>query len=169
VNNLYFGCTTCHVFIDAGYRHAYWALERAGVVSHTAPVDVRAVINAKAYWEVDEAWLVELLPTVRMFLETHAEHQILFGDGEELGLTPNYEGDYRLFDWLMDAGLVYEELPRYYVERMGFRRWDEVVEYINSCDNPPWWWGDEEYRNAASQKFLVLVTRQKPNDASHAV
>ncbi len=167
MNDLFFGCTTCHIFVDAGYRHAYWTLEEAGIVSRSAPVDVHAVFETKEYWEVDEDWLIKLLPAVRAFLETHQEHQILFGDGEELGFVPAYEGDYRLFDWLMDAGDAYEELPRYYIERMGFRQWDQVVEH-NSTSDPPWWWGDEEYRNAAKQKFLALVASQALNNTSNA-
>jgi hypothetical protein len=169
MNQLFFGCTTCHIFVDAGYRHAYWTLEDTGVVSRSTPVDAHAVFDAEEYWEVDAQWqwLVKLLPAVRTFLEAHEKHQIMFGDGEELGLTPAYDGDYRLFDWLMEAGDVYEELPRYYVERMGFRQWDQVVEH-NSTGDPPWWWGDDEYRNAAEQKFLSLVTSQTLNDTSNA-
>ena len=69
-----------------------------------------------------------------------------------------FDGDYRLFEWLMDAGYAYEELPRYYVERLGFRRWAQVVEHVETTRNrPPWWWLDDEYQQLARKKFLALV------------
>jgi len=171
VNNLYFACTACHVFIDAGYRHAYWTLEHAGVVSTNAPVDIREVLDAEEYWAVDDVeWLIKLLPAVRGFLEAHRTHDVRFGDGENLGPTPMFDGDYRLFDWLMDAGYVYKELPRYYVERLGFRRWAQVVEHVETTrDGPPWWWLDEEYREQARKKFLALVAECKDDHFSDAV
>ena len=82
MNNLYFACAACHVFIDAGYRHAYWKLEHAGVVSPNVPVDVRGVLDAEEYWPVGADWLLKLLPAVRAFLEAHRPHEIRFGEAE---------------------------------------------------------------------------------------
>ena len=169
MNNLYFGCTSCRVFVDAGYRHAYAALEQPGIVNPTAPVDIGAVLAAREYWEVDAEWLGQLLPAVRQFLHVHRNHDVRFGDAQLLGITPMYDGDYRLFEWLMEAGYVYEELPRYYVERLGFRQWSQVVEHIEGSQSCPWWWGDEEYTNAARQKFLTLVSDEGADDAGRAV
>jgi hypothetical protein len=46
----------------------------------------------------------------------------------------------------MEAGFVLEELPRYYVERLGFRTWDEVAQHIRSSKRRPGWWDDEQER-----------------------
>jgi hypothetical protein len=169
MNNLYFGCIRCRVFVDAGYRHAYAALEQPGIVKRSAPVDVDAVLQAREYWDVDAEWLRQLLPAVRQFLHVHRDHEVQFGEGEGLGITPMYDRDYRLFEWLMEAGYVYEELPRYYVERLGFRRWSQVVEHIERSQSCPWWWHDDEYTNAARQKFLTLVSDDGTEDAARAL
>jgi hypothetical protein len=83
--------------------------------------------------------------------------------------TPRSIGDYRLFDWLMDAGYVYEELPRYYAERLGFRLWAQVVEHVDTTANRPWWWLDEEYKERARKKFLALVSQSEDSHTSDAV
>ena len=81
-----------------------------------------------------------------------------------------FDRDYRLFEWLMDAGYVYQELPRYYVERLGFRRWAQVVEHVETTTNgPPWWWLDEEYQQEARKKFLALVADCEDDQFSDAV
>jgi hypothetical protein len=168
VNNIYFACRNCRVFVDAGYRHAYWTLEEPGIVARTTGVDVETVIATEPYWQADGAeWLIKLLPAVRQFVEAHREHEVWFGDAQEFGITPMFKGDYRLFEWLMDAGFVYEELPRYYVERLGLRRWDQVVEHISTSENRPWWWLDEEYTDAAREKFVALVTELDADTHKH--
>jgi hypothetical protein len=130
VNTLYFACPTCRIYIDAGYRHAYWELEDSGIVDRSSRVDVSSVLGAPDYWNVDADWLKELLPAVRRFLTQHAEHHVRFGDIDDIPI-PSIEAG--LLDWLMEAGFVLEELPRYYIERLGFRTWDEVAVWWRSC------------------------------------
>src|SRR5688572_19224774 len=116
MNTLYFACPSCRIYIDAGYRHAYWELEDTGIVDRSSAVDVSSVLAADDYWNVDADWLAELLPAVRLFLEQHAGHRVRFGDIEDIPIPSVDDG---LFDWLMEAGFVLEKLPRYYVERLG--------------------------------------------------
>jgi hypothetical protein len=155
MNNIYFACRQCRVYVDAGYRHAYWELEEPKIVSRSSVVDAAAVLGARAYWDVREDWLAQLLPAVRRFLDVHGKHGVRLGDSEELGLP--YRDSEEWFDWLTEAGFVVEELPRYYAERLGFRTWEEVTTHVQSSKWPPSWWADEDQREAARRKFLSLV------------
>jgi hypothetical protein len=118
MNTLYFACPSCRTYIDAGYRHAYWDLEDTGIVDRSSAVDISSILGAHDYWNVDADWLMDPLPAVRRFLEQHSKHHVRFGDIEDIPIPSIEDG---LFDWLMEAGFVLEELPRYYVERLGFR------------------------------------------------
>jgi hypothetical protein len=155
MNTVYFGCAACRAYIDAGYRHAYWELEEAGIVKRSIPVDTSAVLGARGYWNVDADWLIQLLPAVRRFLEQHAEHEVRFGDIDDIPVPSVANG---LFDWVMEAGFALEELPRYYVERLGFRTWDEVTEHIRNSKHQPGWWRLDDERMTAQRKFLSLVS-----------
>jgi hypothetical protein len=97
-------------------------------------------------------WLADLLLHVRKFLTIHAVHAVRFGEFEEIGIPD----DERMFDWLQEAGDDLLELPRYYVDRLGLRSWDEVVAHVRA--QPPYWWDDEELRRAAERKFLELIS-----------
>ncbi|HJZ68973.1 MAG TPA: hypothetical protein VKF81_12680, partial [Blastocatellia bacterium] len=73
MNNSYFACTDCKVYVDAGYRWAVWWLEERGVVMRGESVSVDSVLAARDYWtpfESDSAnWLrSEVLPPARRFL-----------------------------------------------------------------------------------------------------
>ena len=48
MNNLYFACCDCKIYIDAGYRWAYWELEEARIVARRKPVDVESVLKAES-------------------------------------------------------------------------------------------------------------------------
>jgi hypothetical protein len=143
--------------VDAGYRHAYWTLEDAGIVNRASVVDTTAILEAREYWDVEKQWLRELLPAVRRFLKAHAGHEVRFGEDEEVGIPDSAAKG--LFDWLMEAGFVLEELPRYYTERLAFRTWDEVTAHIQASTSRPRWWADEEERAAAQEKFASLVAK----------
>lgn len=88
MNERYFLCRDHGVFLDAGYRWAYWQLEHPGVVTLGAAVDAAVVLNAGAYMHpsADERseYLRELLPRVRAFLGLHAGHDLLYVDEEWL-------------------------------------------------------------------------------------
>ena len=91
-----------------------------GIVNRARVVDAPAVLQAREYWDVEEDWLVALLPAVRRFLQVHGEHGVRFGDSDDLNLP--YHSSEEWFDWLMEAGFALEELPRYCAERLAFVR-----------------------------------------------
>ncbi len=89
MNTTYFSCRQHRKYTDAGYRWAYWHLERPGIVILGQPVDVARVFEQRAYWhprpEEENDWLCrEILPTVRAFLDTHGAHGVEFVDEEFL-------------------------------------------------------------------------------------
>src|SRR5262245_5474972 len=139
-NNLYFACSDCKVYVDAGYKWALWSLEEPGVVKRGEAVSATAVLAAQDYWtpsRTDSAdWLyAEVLPSVRRFLGEHKSHQIVFGNTSDfIGLA----GD-GILDW-MQVGFLPVLLPRYFVERLGLRTWDEVASFVGRQDTAPWWW-----------------------------
>src|SRR2546426_1899990 len=117
MNNLFFACTECRTYIDAGYRWALWSLEEPGVVTRDRPVSVESVLSAREYWSPPRTagadWLyAEVLPSVRRFLEEHRCHRIVFGNTADF-LSPDGDG---LLDW-MQVGFLPLLLPRYFVER----------------------------------------------------
>jgi len=158
MTNLYFACSDCKVYVDAGYRWASWWLEEPGVVRRGSPVSVDAVLSARNYWSparTDSAdWLYsEVLPSVRRFLEEHKSHNLLFGNTSDF-LT----GEADLLDW-MQVGFLPVLLPRYFVERLGFKTWDQVASFISRQDSTPWWWMLEwdDLHAKAKRKFQELV------------
>ena len=50
-------------------------------------------------------------------------------------------------------------LPRYFVERLGFKTWDQVSSFIARQDSTPWWWMLEwdDLHAKARKKFQELV------------
>ena len=85
MNSPYFACPNCRLYIDAGYRWAYWLLVEPGVVSPNEGVDIEALLAHSEYWNPPEeersAWLCErILPSVRRFLEEHNSHGVVYTD-----------------------------------------------------------------------------------------
>src|SRR5262245_5565334 len=83
MNCLYFACTDCKQYIDAGYRWAYWRLQNPGIVRLGEPISVSAVLAATDYWtpsaDKQSDWLVQrILPAVRRFFTEHGGHFLLF-------------------------------------------------------------------------------------------
>ncbi|MFY9553684.1 MAG: hypothetical protein WAV20_04645 [Blastocatellia bacterium] len=166
--NLYFACSDCKVYVDAGYRWASWWLEEPGIVKRGRPVSADSVLSAGGYWTPGKTesadWLYsEVLPSVRRFLEEHRCHRIVFGNTGDF-LTPDSNG---LLDW-MQVGFLPLLLPRYFVERLGFKTWDQVSGFIARQDSTPWWWMLEwdDFHDKARSKFQQLVetgtTSRKP-------
>ena len=159
MNNLYFACTDCKVYLDAGYRWAYWLLEEPGVVSRGQPVSVDAVLSAKGYWTPSRTesadWLYEkVLPSVRHFLERHKNHPIIYGN---LADFLSVDGE-DFLDWLQ-LGFMPQLLPRYFVEYLGLKTWDEVRIFIAGQESAPWWWMLEwdGLHDKARKKFQELI------------
>lgn len=159
MNNLYFACTDCKVYVDAGYGWAYWSLEEAGVVKRCAPVSAESVLEAVEYWTPSETesadWLYkEVLPAVRVFLREHEAHRIVFGNTADF-LPADGEG---FLDW-MQVGFQPQLLPRYFVEQLGLKTWEQVRGFIAKQDAAPWWWmlEWEGLHDKVRRKFQELI------------
>lgn len=99
MNCRYFACPNCRVYIDAGYRWAYWTLEHPGIVIISGGVDVEAVRGCAEYWappvESRSPWLVDrILPRVRVFIEQHGSHGMVYVDEEVI-----YNEDTLYYNW----------------------------------------------------------------------
>jgi hypothetical protein len=159
MNNLYFACMDCKVYVDAGYRWAYWWLEEPGVVARGESISVESVLSAREYWTPSETesadWLYEeVLPSTRHFLERHKSHRVIYGQMEDF-LPFNGEG---FLDWLQ-LGFMPQLLPRYFVECLGLKTWDEVRNFVAGQESAPWWWmlEWENLHNKARKKFQELI------------
>ena len=166
MNNLYFACTDCKVYVDAGYRWAYWSLEEPAVVRRGRPVSVESVLAAEEYWtpyKTESAdWLYEkVLPSVRHFLERHKHHRIIYGNMADF-LPSDGEG---FLDWLQ-LGFMPQLLPRYFVEHLGLKTWDDVRSFIAGQESEPWWWLLEwdNLHNKARKKFQELIDSESVAD-----
>lgn len=89
MNCRYFACPGCRVYVDAGYRWAYWHLERSGEVRLGEGVDVDRVLCRDEYWNPPEEerseWLYgRVLAGVRRFLGEHRGHGIVYIEEEHL-------------------------------------------------------------------------------------
>ncbi len=87
LNDKYFVCKHDKSYVDAGYRWAYWTLEKKSIVELGKPVRVDILLNHDEYWNPSEEekddWLcMDILPTVKDFLSSHKEHKILYVDEE---------------------------------------------------------------------------------------
>lgn len=153
VNDVFFGCMTCRVLVDAGYRWAWSMLEARGIVTRDNLIEAQRMLTAPGYWsppdEPNSLWLVEgVLPRVQAFLQTHRSHTLRFGDFEELAGT----ADAAFLDWL-DLSRDSAVGPRYFVEVLGLSRWIDVVEWVRTSKTLPWWWSESDLVDAARRRF----------------
>jgi hypothetical protein len=165
MNNLYFACCECKIYIDAGYRWAYWELEHRDLVSRKKDVAVEAVLAAQNYWNPpkDETcrWLYEeIFPPLRAFIENHQRHRLIFGELEDF--AP--EDDYYLY-W-MQVGYCMQPTVRYLVEVLGLATWEQVDKYMSRQDLPAaWWevtwWGNPSSHEKGKQRFETLVREKQ--------
>lgn len=165
MNDRYFVCLDCKIYIDAGYRWAYSTLEEPGIIERGKSVKVADVQAAQAYWnppqEESNRWLYdEVFPSTRRFLEAHRDHHLIYGEREDF--IPNDEAGF--LDW-MQIGFSPVELPRYFMVYHGFTSWKQVESYIEKMEEAdrPWWWKLEwqDTHNRARQKFEALVSPKK--------
>jgi len=160
VNDVFFGCRTCKIYQDAGYRWCYLTLEDPGIVERGKPLAVNTVLNASDYWQGarEEVWLQRLLPQVHTFIKLHEMHDLIYGDAEGIGIVPMTDNDYGFLDWMSaDADDTSDLLPRYFVEKLGYVSWQQVTMHIARLESKPWWWHDSEVRQKAEEKFISLL------------
>jgi hypothetical protein len=165
MNYLFFACTDCKIFVDAGYRWAYWELEHSGIVSRNEPVNVDTVFAADKYWnpakEEETRWLYEtIFPTVHQFLTDHKQHRIVFGEEEQF--APIDGPDY--LAW-METGESVRPTPRYLAEILHFKTWDDAHAYLQTLEIAPAWWhltwdGPPSSRDKGRRVFELAVARR---------
>lgn len=161
MNDVYFICLTCKNYHDAGYRWCYVHLERPGIISRNQAVNVEAVFGATEYWQAEQRpeeefwWLRRDLPSIRRFLETHRNHDLIYGEAE------SYLWSEDKLDW-MDEGVIEiaDRTLRFYIERLGFTKWEQVEDHIKQDDSgldPMWYLFDVPEGKTIQQKFEELV------------
>jgi hypothetical protein len=157
VNNIYFFCESCKVFVDAGYRWAYWTLEEPGIVRRDEAVDSDLVMATQEYWNPERddrsQWLIkEVLPSVRHFFEEHRAHRIIFGEGDIVfDASPDW-----FLEWIQE-GFLASPLPRFCYERVRCSSWTAVCEYINTLKLKPSWWKDLDERGRAERWYKARL------------
>jgi hypothetical protein len=155
MNNLYFACTTCKNYINAGYRWFYWTLVDTKLVGWEGKVNVESVLNTQEYWvgKEKEKWLAELLPKVESFLIKHRTHDLRYGEQDSF-----FEDEIGLL-WLYESDQLEEITPRTYTDILGFTSWDQVVEYVNNqpLSKHPWWWDVKDLFEQAHTTFNKII------------
>jgi hypothetical protein len=158
VNCVYFACETCKVYVDAGYRWAYWTLEHPGAVQRGKRLSLASVLAAEEYWtpEVDAEWLVGILSRASCFLKCHADHPLLYGEYEEVIGDPDWETQ-QFLDWRCEDPGEGDVTPRYLAEVKGLDSWREVEEFMATLKLKPWWWGCRGVHQRAKKRFGQMV------------
>src|SRR5438067_10190907 len=132
MNNVYFGCTNCKTYVDAGYRWAYWQLDKSGVVAQGEVANIDRLLSTDSYWRPQDneqsSWLTSTLAHAEKFVISHKAHQIVYGDMEHL-VGPNAE-EYERFAWMNENPGYTDLLPRNFIEQMGISTWAGVESYI---------------------------------------
>lgn len=161
MNDLYFACTDCKTYTDAGYRWAYFHLEHAGVVARRKEVSIEAVLKAEAFWHPpsDESsrWLSQdILPALKEFFAEHKAHRVVFGELEELAPEEDY-----YVDWTQ-VGQCNEPSLRHFVQTMGLKTWRDLQYYMNGQGQlAPIWW--DCFPEAEIKKRFNEIIQEQPN------
>jgi hypothetical protein len=162
-SNVYFACMDCKAYVDAGYRWATWQLEEPGLVRRGQPISVESLLTAGNYWEPAQressSWLYrEVLPSARTFLLEHKSHRIVFGNTSDFLAS----GGDDILNW-MEVGFLPVLLPRFFVEQLGLKTWDQVSSFVSRQDSAPWWWMLEwdDLHSKAKRKFQELVESKR--------
>jgi hypothetical protein len=162
MNNVYFVCTECKTYVDAGYRWAYWELEMPKTVLRGAVVEVDRLLAVDSYWKPEpnehSSWLTSVLSHVEQFILSHKVHRIVYGDNEDF-MGADAE-EYERLGWMNEYPDDCELAPRNFVEQHGMRTWGEVTAYLASCHSRPPWYERSSRRVVARRKFDELVLSQ---------
>lgn len=156
MNDVYFACQNCQLYIDAGYR---WTQNLSAAIQRGQKVDMDAVFSAVEYWRGvgGDQYLQNLLQQVRVFLEAHREHDVIFG----------WEEDFHHFDaaslgWMEveidaknrdESGTEYFWGPRDFVEKLGYTHWEQVLGHIAKLEWSVWWFEEMELRIEGRRRF----------------
>lgn len=171
MNGVYLRCEDCKSFVETSERWTRAALERSGVVQRDDLIDgeesvplvsVEAVLETAGYWQGPPAddWergsVMACLETVRGLLLAHREHRVSFGD--------RYRFQAEWLDWISERELS----PRFLVEGLRLRTWEEVRRFVDERSSTPWWWESRMCRTEARRKFEFLVAAVVPRSRGSA-
>jgi alpha-L-fucosidase len=159
MNNVYFACTQCKVYVNAGYRWAYLQLEEPRVVHQGDIVNIDGLLSVQSYWKPQAGeqseWLSSTLARVKAFMHDHQSHIVVYGDMERvIGVNTN---EYERFAWMNDHPSDTDLQPRNFIEQLGIRNWGDVTAYIASRPHKPWWYELPAVRLIARRKFEELL------------
>ncbi len=145
MNDLCFACLDCKAYIDSGYRWCYWILEDLGIVKQGQSISIPAVLAATVYWRggEDAEWLAVLLPKVKVFLEHHQDHALLYGETLTFPVMLEDDADTRWMEWLDEEGTSITT-PREFRVFLGCTNWDQIMAQVlnRQQKDRPWWWSD---------------------------
>lgn len=160
MNNVYFACTECKTYVDAGYRWAYSQLEKPKTVLKGTVVEADHLLSVDRYWKPEpsegNSWLLSTLSHAEKFILSHKAHRIVYGDIEHImGPDPD---EYEQFAWMNEHPAHATDLkPRNFIEQFGIRTWGEVTSYLASHPGKPWWYTLPSARMVARRKFDELI------------
>jgi hypothetical protein len=160
MNNVYFACTECKTYIDAGYRWAYCQLEKPRTVLRGAVVEVDRLLSADSYWKPEpnehNSWLSSVLSHAEQFALSHKAQRIVYGELEEV--MGGDADEYGQFAWMDEYPADETDLqPRNFIEQFGMRTWGEVTAYLASRPSKPRWYTLRSARVSARRKFDELI------------
>ena len=112
MNNVYFACAQCKVYVDAGYRWAYWQLEEPRTVRQGEVVHIDGLLSAESYWEPQTSeqseWLISTLSHVNEFIHGHQSHIVVYGDMERvIGVDAD---EYERFAWMNENPSIHHHI-----------------------------------------------------------
>lgn len=88
MNDRLFACHKCRVYIDAGYRWAYWTIEDPGVVHLREVVNIDRLLSCSEYWnpssEESNEYLSQVLPATSQFINKHRDHGVLYLQSDDI-------------------------------------------------------------------------------------
>ncbi len=153
MNSVYFACTRCQHFIDAGYR---WAMQLVtdGAVLPDKSAAVERILAHDTYWDRAPEWFVPSLPGLRMCLETHRGHAVVFGDYDSF-IADDDHG----FAWLDETDPPGHRSPRWFIEKRGYRVWLELEnEFLRQLPHDrPYWYQAPDSREQGREFFESRV------------
>ena len=157
MNCVYFACKTCELYIDAGYR---WTQTLPDSIKRGQSVDRESILSATEYWRGVKGndYLRILLQRIKAFLDAHQEHEVIFAEEDDF-----HHFDARSLGWMEidhSSNDKYFWGPRDFVEKLGYTRWEQVVEHIAGLEWGNWWFENMELRFEGRRKFEWFVRAQ---------
>jgi len=160
MNDLYFACSDCKIYTDAGYRWAFAQLLESGIVSRRREVSVEIVLKAEDFWhppsDENSRWLYQdIFPALKEFFTEHKTHRVIFGELEEIAPEEDYYADWT------QVGQCNEPSLRHFVQIKGLKTWRDLQHYmIEQGQLAPIWWSC--FPEAEIKKRFNEIVQEQP-------